>query len=278
MPFPLRDNVAAVTGAASGIGRATALALAERGCHLALADRDEAGLDATIEQAEGHGVRVSRHAFDVTDAADVRAFPVGVRSAHGRAGVLLNNAGSSIVGHFEDVSLKEFRWLMEVNFFSVVGLTKAFLPLLSEQPEARLVNVSSLFGLIGPAEQVAYASSKFAVRGFSEALRHELEATPVGVTVVHPGGIRTGIAASSRVASRMDADAAARKTKAFTDHALRLEPEVAAAAIVRGIERRKARVLIGADARAGDTLARLSPGRYWSIMRRQYHRITGEVG
>ena len=278
MPFPLEDNVAAVTGAASGIGRATTLALAARGCHLALADRDEAGLEATVEQARAAGVTVSRHVFDVTDAADVRAFPVGVRSAHGRAGVLVNNAGASLVGRFEEVSLKEFRWLMEVNFFSVVGLTKAFLPLLREQKEARVVNVSSLFGLIAPAEQVAYAASKFAVRGFSEALRHELEGTSVGVTVVHPGGVRTGIATNGRVAARMDAAVAARKVETFAERALRLEPEAAAAAIVRGIERRKARVLIGADARAGDALARLSPGRYWSALRGQFERITGGAG
>ena len=275
MAFRLRNTVAVVTGAASGIGRATALALAGRGAHLALADRDGAGLEATAEQAEKHGVTVSRHVFDVTDAADVRAFPVGVRSAHGGAAVLVNNAGASLVGRFEDVSLAEFRWLMEVNFFSVVALTKGFLPLLAEQDEGRVVNVSSLFGLIAPPEQVAYASSKFAVRGFSEALRHELEGTSVGVTVVHPGGVRTGIAANSRVAARMDAAEAARKTGAFEDGALRLAPETAAEAIVRGVERRKARVLIGADARAGDALARLSPGRYWSAMRGQFERITG---
>ena len=275
MAFRLRNTVAVVTGAASGIGRATALALAGRGAHLALADRDGAGLEATAEQAEKHGVTVSRHVFDVTDAADVRAFPVGVRSAHGGAAVLVNNAGASLVGRFEDVSLAEFRWLMEVNFFSVVALTKGFLPLLDEQDEGRVVNVSSLFGLIAPPEQVAYASSKFAVRGFSEALRHELEGTSVGVTVVHPGGVRTGIAANSRVAARMDAAEAARKTGAFEDGALRLAPETAAEAIVRGVERRKARVLIGADARAGDALARLSPGRYWSAMRGQFERITG---
>ena len=277
MPFKLQDRVAAVTGAASGIGRATALALAARGCHLALADQDEAGLRATAEQAAQSGVDVSQHVFDVTDAADVRAFPVGVRSAHGGAAVLVNNAGASLVGRFEDVSLKEFRWLMEVNFFSVVALTQAFLPLLRAQDEARVVNVSSLFGLIAPAEQVAYASSKFAVRGFSEALRHELEGSGVGVTVVHPGGVRTSIAHNGRVAARVDPADAARQVERFTSEALRLAPEAAAAAIVRGVERRKARVLIGADARAGDALARLAPARYWSAVRGQYERLTGGV-
>ena len=275
MPFPLEDNVAVVTGAASGIGRAAALALAARGCHLALADRDREGLEATAAQAERQGVTVSRHPFDVTDGPDVRSFPVGVRAVHKRVGVLLNNAGSSLVGRFEDVSMHEFRWLMEVNFFSVVEITKGFLPLLLQQPEARVVNVSSLFGLVAPAEQVAYAASKFAVRGFSEALRHELEGTPVGVTVVHPGGVRTGIARNGRVAARMSAAEAEKKTALFAERALRLEPEAAAEAIVRGIERRKARVLIGADARAGDVLARLAPGRYWSALRRPYERITG---
>ena len=275
MPFPLEDNVAVVTGAASGIGRATALALAARGCHLALADRDAEGLEATAAQAEERGVTVSRHPFDVTDGPDARSFPVGVRSVHKRAGVLVNNAGTSLVGRFEEVSMQEFRWLMEVNFFSVVEITKGFLPLLHQQPEARVVNVSSLFGLIAPAEQVAYAASKFAVRGFSEALRHELDGTTVGVTVVHPGGVRTGIARNGRVAARTDAAEAERKAASFTERALRLEPEAAAEAIVRGVERRKNRVLIGADARAGDALARLAPARYWSAVRSQYERITG---
>ena len=275
MSFPLQDRVAAVTGAASGIGRATALALAGRGCDLALADQDAEGLAATAEQAERAGATVSQHVFDVTDAAAVRAFPVGVRSAHGRASVLMNNAGASLVGRFDEVSLKEFRWLMDVNFFSVVEITKAFLPLLREQRQAQVVNVSSLFGLIAPAEQVAYASSKFAVRGFSEALRHELEGTGIGITVVHPGGVRTGIARNGRVAARMDPDEAARKTETFAAEALRLEPEVAAEAIVRGIERRKRRVLIGADARAGDALARLAPSRYWSAVRGQFERLSG---
>ena len=278
MAFPLRNTVAVVTGAASGIGRATALALAGRGAHLALADRDGAGLEATAERAEGQGVTVTRHVFDVTDEAAVRAFPVGVRSAHGGAAVLVNNAGASLIGRFEDVSLAEFRWLMEVNFFSVVALTQGFLPLLAEADEGRVVNVSSTFGIVAPAEQVAYASSKFAVRGFSEALRHELEDTSVGVTVVHPGGVRTGIAANSRVAARADPDEAARKTETFADRALRIAPEVAAEAIVRGVERRRARVLIGADARAADAVARLSPARYWSVLRGQFERIAGVDG
>lgn len=275
MSLRLRGAVAVVTGAASGIGRATALALASRGADLALADRDAPGLEATAERARAAGVRVTPHVFDMADAAAVAALPDAVVAEHGRATVLVNNAGVSLVGRFEEVSMDDVRWLMEINVFGLIGLTKAFLPTLLAQRAAQVVNVSSLFGLVAPAEQVAYATSKFAVRGFSEALRHELEGTPVGVTVVHPGGIQTSIAASARVGSDADPDEAARSTARFAETALRMPPEKAAALIVRAIERRRPRLLIGADARAGDALQRLLPGSYWRLLRREFEKITG---
>lgn len=273
MKFPLRDGVAVVTGAASGIGRCTSLALAARGCHLALVDRAEAGLAETAGLAARHGVRVSTHRLDVADGAAVAALPHATMAEHGRITVLVNNAGVSLVGRFEEMSMEEFRWLMEINFFGVVALTKAFLPVLMRQERAQVVNVSSLFGIIAPAEQTAYSASKFAVRGFSEALRHELDGSPVGVTVVHPGGVRTAIASSARVAAGADPHLAAAATERFTRHALRLAPEKAAEQLVRAIERRQPRVLIGADARAADVLQRLMPGRYWARLRGQFDRL-----
>jgi short-subunit dehydrogenase len=270
MKMNLRDGVAVVTGAASGIGAATAAALAARGCHLALVDRAEVGLGETARRAEAAGVRVTRHLLDVTDPAAVDALPAEVEAAHGRVTVLVNNAGVSLVGRFDELSQEDFRWLFEINFFAVVALTRGFLPLLLRQPRARLVTVSSLFGIIAPAEQTAYAASKFAVRGFSEALRHELAGTGVGVTVVHPGGVRTAIATSGRVGAGADPEAAAATTEAFTRLLLRLPAAKAGEAIARAVERGENRLLIGVDARVGDLMQRAMPATYWNRMRARF--------
>ena len=194
----LNGRVAIVTGAASGIGRAIALSLARRGCHVALADIDEAGLDATASLI-GNRVRVTRHRLDVADSDAVARFPDEVLAAHGGVDVLVNNAGVALGGTFEQIAPDEFDWLMAINFTGVVSMTRAFLPLLKARPDAQIVNLSSLFGLIAPPGQTAYSAAKFAVRGFSQALRHELQAecSRVGVTVVHPGGGRTRSASRS---------------------------------------------------------------------------------
>ena len=199
----LHQCVAVVTGAGSGIGRGLALALARRGCHLALADVNTAGLAETAALLAPHGVRVSQHPLDVTDRAAVAALPDEVLGIHGQVDLLFNNAGVAVGGLFSQVSEKDFDWLMEINFHAVVRMTRAFLPLLRERPAARVVNISSLFGLIAPAGQTAYSASKFAVRGFSNALAHELalEGSSVGVTVAHPGGVATSIARNARIAA-----------------------------------------------------------------------------
>lgn len=269
--FDLQHGVAVVTGAASGIGRATALAFAEKGCHLALVDRDADGLAETAKQTAG--VRVSTHVMDVADADAVAALPERVLAEHERVTVLVNNAGVSLVGRFEEMTMEEFRWLLEINLFAVVGFTKAFLPHLQQASAGHIVNVSSLFGLIAPAEQTAYSASKFAVRGFSEALRHELDGTSVGVTVVHPGGVRTGIARNARLASGADADEAARKGKVFDKVFLRTPPSEVGAVIVRAVERRQPRLVVAQGARQGDILQRLLPSRYWRVMRKQFARL-----
>lgn len=265
MKLVLKEGAAVVTGAASGIGRGIALALAARGCGLALIDRNEAGLLAAAEAARSYGVRVSTYALDLTDANAVAGLPQRVLADHAFVTVLVNNAGAALVGKFDDITIDEFRWLMETNFWSVVTLTKLFLPHLLTRPAAQIVNISSLFGLIAPPHQAPYVASKFAVRGFSESLRHELQHTNVGVTVVHPGGIKTGITKNARIAAALDHTDAARNLARF-DALLRMAPERAGEIIVRGIEQRARRIVIGSDARVLDVLQRIFPASYWRLL------------
>jgi len=263
----LAGRTAVVTGAAGGIGRAVAAALARRGCHLALADIDEAGLAEAAERLRTPQLRVSCHRVDVADRAAVAALPDQVRAEHPGVDVLVNNAGVALGGTFEQVSAEDFEWLFEINFWGVVRMTRSFLPLLRGSDDARIANLSSIFGLVAPAGQAAYAASKFAVRGFSEALRHELEGTHVGITVVHPGGIATAIADSARAPKGVPAEEVARR-RAANKRLLRMPAERAGEIIVRGIERRKHRVLVGSDAGAVAILARLAPVSYWKVLSR----------
>lgn len=261
----LRGRTAVITGAGSGIGRAIAMSLAQRGCHLALADIDADGLAETVSMLPAHGLRMTQHHLDVADRAMVAAFPAIVMAQHGGADVLVNNAGVALGGTFDMVSEDDFDWLFNINFHGVVRMTRAFLPLLRSSTEARLVNISSIFGIVAPAEQVAYAASKFAVRGFSEALRHELEGSTVGVTVVHPGGVRTKISENARAPQGVDTAEVLRRRAAFAKF-LRMPPGKAGEIIVRGIEQRKKRVLVGRDAVGLSLLARLAPVSYWSVL------------
>jgi NAD(P)-dependent dehydrogenase (short-subunit alcohol dehydrogenase family) len=260
----LRGRTAVITGAGSGIGRALAQSLTQRGCHVALADMNAHTLAETVALLPT-GVRVSQHVFDVSHRDVVAAFPAAVVDAHGGVDVLINNAGVALGGTFEMVSEEDFDWLFDINFHGVVRMTRAFLPLLRARPQAQLVNISSIFGIVAPAEQVAYAASKFAVRGFSEALRHELEGSSVGVTVVHPGGIRTNISDSARAPEGIEAAEVQRRREAFRKF-LRMPPEQAGEIIVQGIERRRKRVLVGSDAAGLSLLSRVAPVSYWSLM------------
>lgn len=263
----MSGRTAVVTGAASGIGRAIAVSLARRGCHLALADVDEAGMVATAE-ALNKDARVTRHRLDVSDADAVAAFPARVMAEHGAVDILVNNAGVAIGGTFEQVAAADFEWLFSINFWGVVRMTRAFLPLLKGSTEARIVNLSSVFGLIAPPGQTAYVASKFAVRGFSESLRHELKGTRVGMTVVHPGGIATSIASSARVPADLSAEEAARGKKAFQAF-LKMPPDVAGETIVQAIERRRPRVIVGNDAKVASWIERLAPVSYMNLLDRR---------
>lgn len=267
--FKLHNSVAVITGAASGIGAALAAELAGRGCHLALADHDAAGLQVVaqgLQSSLSHTtVHISTHVFDVTDRAAIAAFPDAVVAQHGSANLVFNNAGMASLGTFSEQSEDEFDAVLNVNLWGVIRMTRAFLPLLKREQEAHIVNLSSVFGLIAPAGQAAYATSKFGVRGFSEALRHELADTGVRVMAVHPGGIRTAIAANARPAAVLDPAFKAQQVQRF-DTVARTTPEQAARVIVQGVERRKKRVLIGGDARFIDRLQRLFPVGYWGVM------------
>ncbi len=263
----LRDQTAVVTGAAGGIGRAIALSLAKRGAHLALADLKEQGLGETAVMATALGVRVSTHRLDVADADAVAAFPVAVLAAHPGVGILVNNAGVAVSGSFEEVSAADFEWLFGINFWGVVRMTRAFLPVLRQAREARLVNISSLFGLIAPPGQTAYAASKFAVRGFSESLRHELDGSNVGVTTVHPGGVATRIAIDARQSGNPDPAEVARRLKYYA-RMLRMPPEQAGEIIVSGMEQRRARIIVGSDAKLAALIARVFPVSYWNWIQR----------
>ena len=261
--MPLAGRTAVITGAANGIGRAIAISLARRGCNLALADIDEQELAVTADMTRG--VRISRHRLDVADRVAMAAFPDVVATEHGGVDVLVNNAGVAVGGTFEQVSEEDFEWLFEINFWGVVRMTRAFLPLLRASEDARIVNLSSVYGIVAPPEQVAYAASKFAVRGFSEALRHELAGSNIGVSVVHPGGIATAIAEKARVPAGISEEEIARRHARYRK-LLRLPPEVAGETIVRGIEQRQARILIGSDAKTISLIARLFPVSYWKLL------------
>jgi len=264
----LSGRTAVVTGAAGGIGRAIAQSLSTRDCHLALADLNEAGLVETAALVAKPGLRISQHRLDVSDATAVAEFPQLVLAEHPGVDLLINNAGVALGGTFEEVSPADFEWLFSINFWGVVRMTRAFLPLLRVSGDAHLVNLSSLFGLISPPGQVAYSASKFAVRGFSNGLRQELIGSGVGVMVVHPGGVATSIARDARRAGNLSPLELAVQQKRF-QALLKFPPERAGEIIVNGIERRLQRVLVGSDAKLASLIERIMPISYWKIIGRQ---------
>jgi short-subunit dehydrogenase len=263
----LRGRTAVVTGAASGIGKALALGLAARGCHLALVDINRDGLQQCAQELSQHNVRVSIHELDVADRDAVVQLPDAVTRDHSGIDLLFNNAGVAVGGTFEQVSEEDFEWLFSINFFGVVRMTRGLLPLLRQSGDACIINISSVFGLIAPPGHTAYVASKFAVRGFSMSLRHELEGTNVSVMVVHPGGVATSISDNARVPADAPASVVEqRRTEA--KRFLRMPPETAAEIILKGVERRQPRVLVGNDARAAAWLERISPTAYWRLIGR----------
>jgi short-subunit dehydrogenase len=266
----IRGSAAAVTGAASGIGRALALELAARGCDLALADRDEAGLQTVAAEINrAHSRKVTAHRVDVSEPQQIADFAQAATSAHPGLNIVVNNAGVALLGQFNEIDQAQMDWLMNINFWGVVHATRAFLPHLARQREAHIVNLSSIFGIIAPPGQTAYAAAKFAVRGFSESLRHELQmaASPIRLSVVHPGGVSTNIVRNSRAGTGVtDNERRAQLIERF-DAAAKTTPAAAALRIIQGIEKNQPRILIGNDARFMDLLQRLRPATYWACWR-----------
>ena len=265
----LDDGVAVITGAGSGMGRCLAQQLAAKGSSLALADLSEKGLNETAALLGAAWGKVTQHIVNVADEARVKSFAEEVAQQHGRATILFNNAGVALLGHLEEISLQDFRWLMDINFWGVVYGVTYFLPLLRKEKRAHIVNTSSLLGFFGASGQGAYCASKFAVRGYTESLHHELLGTNVGVTCVHPGFVRTSIAEHAKVGQRAGGGLRQESLARF-EKVARTDAPAAAAKILRGVERNKARVLIGLDAYFVDIWQRLKPASYWNLIAKQF--------
>lgn len=269
----LDGKVVVITGAGSGIGRALALNCAARGSLLALSDIDEGGLAGTVDQAKNAGAReVHSTGLDVADRDAFAAYATEVADHFGRVNVVVNNAGVSLTGDVDELDYDSMEWIVGINFWGVVHGTKEFLPHLIASGDGHVVNLSSLFGLISIPGQSLYNATKYAVRGYSEALREEMlmHGHPVGVTVVHPGGIKTSIARSSRVVGETDKRAT---VELFDKKLARMTPERAAEIIVHAVLKNRARCLVGLDAHALHHVARLTGSRYQDLVAAAARRV-----
>ncbi|WP_203299057.1 SDR family NAD(P)-dependent oxidoreductase [Marinobacter sediminum] len=260
----LTNKVAVITGAGSGIGRALAKALAARGCRLALSDVNETGLAETMAELKDAEVRSYR--LDVSDRDAIYAHAESVAADFGQVNLVINNAGVALSASIREMTDEDFKWVMDIDFWGVAHGTRAFLPHLIASGDGHVVNISSVFGLIGVPKQSAYNAAKFAVRGFTEALRQEmkLEEQPVAVSCVHPGGIRTNIANAARMGK---SENAAAQRKGFDKMAM-TTPEKAAAIIVKGILKDESRILVGPDAWGIEAINRLLGAAYQPLVER----------
>lgn len=260
------DKVVVLTGAGSGIGRALAVNLAGRRARLALSDVNEAGLAETVELAKQAGAReIKADKLDVADREAFTTYAEGVTAHFGQVNVVINNAGVALSGRVNDLDWEDIDWIMGIDWWGVVHGTKLFLPALIESGDAHIVNISSLFGLVSMPDQAFYNAAKYAVRGFTEALREEMliDGHNVGVTSVHPGGIKTAVARSARVSAKDDQAATA---KFFDEKLAKMEPARAAEIIVKGIEKKQARVLVGLDAHVIHNFGKFTGSRYQDLI------------
>lgn len=263
-----KNKVAAVTGAGSGIGQALAIALAKQGCNLALSDISEAGLAKTVELLTSYSVKVTTQKVDVAKRDEVATWAKAVVDEHGQVNLIFNNAGVAIGSTAEGVSYEDLEWLIGINFWGVVYGTKEFLPYLKQSGDGHIINISSMFGLTAQPTQSAYNASKFAVRGFTESLRQELDLQNAGVsaTCVHPGGIRTNIAKAARMNNSVQSlGMDPLKSQDAFDKLLRTPADDAAQQILEAVRKDRRRLLIGADAKAVDVIQRILPQGYQKI-------------
>ena len=266
----LKDKVAAITGAASGIGRALALNLAAEGCHVAIADVNEAGLKETADKVRSSGVRVTTHTVDVANREQVKRYADEVVKAHGSVHLIINNAGVCIVETMEDVSYEDFEWLIGINLWGVIYGCKEFLPYLKKQQAAHIVNISSVNGIFTNPNNGPYCTSKFAVRGFTETLAQELSDTNVKVSCVHPGGIQTNIANNSRFYKASDPTLGRDEALAIFNRTMaKTTADKAAQIIITGIKKDKLRIMVGTDAYVTDWLKRLFPVGFQKLVGRK---------
>lgn len=274
MDAAFRGKVLAITGAGSGIGRALAVLGAENGAELALSDVNAAGLAETVQSVSGKGAKVSSRVVDVASRDAVFGWRDAVLADHGRCDAILNNAGVSLVDTVVEMSWEDFDWIVGINFWGVVHGTKAFLPHLLERRTGWVVNVSSIFGMVAFPTQSAYNATKFAVRGFTEALVPEMRGTGVTVCCVHPGGIKTNIVRDSRFRrGRKPGEDREKMVRTF-DKMARTTPEACARTIFDGMVRREPRILVGNDAKMLDVAQRMSPRRYRDLLMR-LEKLTG---
>jgi butyryl-CoA dehydrogenase len=275
---PFQNSIVIITGAGSGIGRHLTIQAAAQGAAVMATDVNEAGLAETKQMATG---QVNTRRLDVASAEAISAFAADiVPTLGGQRLILVNNAGVALgSGPFSNTDLADFEWLLSINLWGVVRMTKAFLPYMIEQNQGHIVNVSSVFGLAGVMHQSAYCTAKFGVRGFSDVLRMELLNTNIGVTCVHPGGIKTNIASNARVGKGGFVTEAMHKQGAVSfEKAAKTTPDEAARQIWNGVRANKARVLIGADARLIDRVTRLFPTNYVKMMRGQIEKAFSTEG
>lgn len=266
----LSNKVAAITGAGSGIGQALALNLAQQGCHLALSDINKKGLDETLRLLKGYSVTVTQQTLDVTDKDAVFAWADQVVKDHGRVNMIFNNAGVALSGTVQSLSIEDYKWIMDINFWGVIYGTKAFLPYLEESGEGHVINISSIFGITSQPLMSGYNASKFAVSGFTESLRQDLEITGSSVTAtcIHPGGIKTNIAKSARMSksvSEVTGISQENTTSTFEKFFIHT-PDSAAKIILKGVKENARRVLVGNDAKFLDGMARVFPTGYQWVL------------
>jgi NAD(P)-dependent dehydrogenase (short-subunit alcohol dehydrogenase family) len=254
----LKNKVAAITGAGSGIGRMLALGLAAESCHLAISDVNAAGLKET-EKLIGKGVNVSTHIVDVSKQDQVIRFAKEAEAHHGGIDIIINNAGVAVGDFLETVPIEDFKWLMGVNFWGVVYGTMAFLPYLRKRSEGHIVNISSINGIVPNPNNGPYQASKYAVRGYTETLIQEMMGTSIGVSCVHPGGIKTNIARNTKVNKTYYSISREQAAELYDKEVFHTTAEKAANIIIKGIKKNKKRVMIGYDAKILDMLMRLSP-------------------